>query len=354
MDAFINDTQLIYDRFADEISKAIFVDRLSYSLTGNLESLRRVIKTIPSGREFLERLDEAVSAGRKICIFGSGIWGKSIFESNPDVKFFCFVDNNIDKCGKELKGIPVIHFNDWIEIKERMTIIIATRLHYKEIYLQLKEHQISNELIINAGRILDEATGIQYFDLPELKNNKTNDEVFVDTGAFDGQTSAMFVQWAEKYRKIFALEPEPKNREKCQERLKAIGAKYEILPFGAWDKRERLSFATGLNGGSHVSDSVYKEAEKRITIDADRLDNLIYERVSFIKMDIEGAEINALRGAEKTIKKYRPKLAISVYHRKEDIWEIPKLILSYVPEYKLYLRHYSPFRDETVLYCIPQ
>lgn len=69
-------------------------------------------------------------------------------------------------------------------------------------------------------------------------------------------------------------------------------------------------------------------------------------------MDIEGAEINALKGAEKTIKGYKPKLAICVYHKKEDIWEIPKLILSYVPEYKLYLRHYSPFKDETVLYCV--
>ncbi len=353
MNSFTDDIQSIYDRLADEISREIFVDRLSYSLTGNLGSLRRVIKTIPSGREFLERLDEAVSAGRKICIFGSGIWGKSILESNPDVKFFCFVDNNIDKCGKELKGIPVIHFEDWIGRKECMTVIIAARLHYEEIYLQLKKHQIPDELIINAGKMIDEANKCQYFDLPELKNHKIDDEVFVDAGAFDGQTSAMFVQWADKYRKIFALEPEPENREKCRKVLDAINTKYEILPFGAWDKREKLSFAVGLNGGSHVSGGGYEAVEIQITIEADRLDDLIHERVSFIKMDIEGAEINALKGAEKTIKTYKPKLAISVYHKRKDIWEIPKLILGYVPEYKLYLRHYSLSKDETVLYCIP-
>lgn len=352
MNVFINEIQSIYDRFVDETSKGIFVDRLSYNLTGHLESLRRIIKTAPSGRRFLEKLDEAVSVERKICIFGSGIWGKSILASNPDVNFFCFVDNNADKCGKELGGIPVIHFDDWIERKEYMTVIIATRLHYEEIYSQLKEHQIPDELIINAGQMIDEANKIQYFDLPELKNYRVNDEVFVDAGAFDGQTSAMFVRWAEKYRKIFALEPDPQNRVKCRKVLEAIGAEYEILPFGAWNKRERLSFAVGLNGGSHVKDSKNDVNEKQITIEADRLDDLIHEKVSFIKMDIEGAEINALRGAERTIKAYKPKLAISVYHKKEDIWEIPKLILSYVPEYRLYLRHYSPFKDETVLYCI--
>ena len=69
-------------------------------------------------------------------------------------------------------------------------------------------------------------------------------------------------------------------------------------------------------------------------------------------MDVEGAEINALKGAEKLIKKYKPKLAICIYHKMEDMWEIPGLILSYVPEYKLYLRHYSPSKDETVLYCL--
>jgi hypothetical protein len=70
-------------------------------------------------------------------------------------------------------------------------------------------------------------------------------------------------------------------------------------------------------------------------------------------MDIEGAELNALRGAEKTILKYRPKLAICVYHKPEDIWEIPAYILSLHGDYRLYLRHYdicSPC--ETVLYAV--
>lgn len=354
MDTFINEIQMIYDRLADGVSKEIFVNRLSYNLTGHLGSLRNMIRTASGGKGFQERLDEAVSVGRKICIFGTGTWGKSIFASNPDVDFCCFVDNNKERCGKECMGIPVIHFEDWIERKDPMTVIIAAKLYHEEIYSQLKEHRIPDEWIINAGQMIDEANKIQYFDLAELKKHKIENEIFVDVGAFDGQSSVMFVQWAGKYKKIIVLEPDPKNREKCKQSLEAIGAEYEMLPFGAWDRPEQLFFISGLNGASHIEECNQENSEKKIVIQVDALDNLIHEEVSYMKMDIEGAEINALKGAENIIKKYKPKLAICVYHKKEDIWEIPKLILGYVPEYKLYLRHYSPFKDETVLYCIAE
>ena len=75
-------------------------------------------------------------------------------------------------------------------------------------------------------------------------------------------------------------------------------------------------------------------------------------KVTFLKMDIEGSELAALRGAERIIREQRPKLAICVYHKPEDLWEIPSLLLSYHPDYKLYLRHYSINETETVLYAI--
>lgn len=76
------------------------------------------------------------------------------------------------------------------------------------------------------------------------------------------------------------------------------------------------------------------------------------KRVTFIKMDVEGAELAALQGAQHVIRKQHPKLAICVYHKPEDIIDIPSYILSLDPGYRLFLRHYSPFEDETVLYAI--
>lgn len=82
------------------------------------------------------------------------------------------------------------------------------------------------------------------------------------------------------------------------------------------------------------------------------LDQLIEGDVSFIKMDIEGAEYKAIKGAEQIIKRCRPKLAVSIYHKAEDIWELSEMILRICPDYRLYLRHYSIAQAETVLYAI--
>jgi len=79
------------------------------------------------------------------------------------------------------------------------------------------------------------------------------------------------------------------------------------------------------------------------------------EKVTFIKMDIEGAELNALKGAERIIREQKPKLAICIYHKPEDVWEIPSLLLNFVSDYKFYIRHntYS-FLYDTTLYALPR
>ena len=74
--------------------------------------------------------------------------------------------------------------------------------------------------------------------------------------------------------------------------------------------------------------------------------------VTFIKLDIEGAEIDALKGAKESIKKWKPRLAICIYHKPEDPIEIPLYIHGLVPEYRMYIRHYSTCKAETVLYCV--
>ena len=77
------------------------------------------------------------------------------------------------------------------------------------------------------------------------------------------------------------------------------------------------------------------------------------EPVTFIKMDVEGAELEVIKGAKNIIMRQHPRLAVSIYHKIEDIWEIPTLILEYYSGYQLYLRHYSFSYYDTVLYAIP-
>jgi FkbM family methyltransferase len=189
----------------------------------------------------------------------------------------------------------------------------------------------------------------QYFPdfLPIFDN-----EIFVDCGAYDGGTVKDFVDFCEGiYDKIYSFEPIPSQYENTLENIEKCGIqKIEVIRKGVWDCEAILNFTIcGYNG---MSSRVSKEGAipvKLVPIDEIIPEN---EKVTFIKMDIECAELQALKGAQKQIKVNKPKLAICVYHRKEDLITIPQYILSLNPDYKLYLRHYGPFCTELILYAI--
>ena len=172
-------------------------------------------------------------------------------------------------------------------------------------------------------------------------------EFFADVGALDGSTTEYFLKHFEDGH-AYVLEPNPKQFQITRESLRDY-PQAELFPYGAYDKNTTLRFdpQEGSEGGARVSESGDIEIEVR------RLDDLLENRpVTFLKMDIEGSELAALRGAERIIREQRPKLAICVYHKPEDMWEIPSFILSCHPDYKLYLRHHSMLADETVLYAV--
>lgn len=175
-------------------------------------------------------------------------------------------------------------------------------------------------------------------------------EVFVDGGAYNGDTIrsliSVFGKGTAYYKKIYAWEPDPDNRKRLIENCKGL-KNIEILPFGMWDKKTMLSFQTNGDFDSRFS----KDGTLQVPVDS--IDDLCSdEKVTFIKMDIEGSEINALHGAEKVIRRDKPRLAICIYHKPEHFYEIPFLIKEMVPEYKFYIRHHSGYASETVLYAV--
>ena len=173
----------------------------------------------------------------------------------------------------------------------------------------------------------------------------------MDCGAFNGDTVQEFVNWSGgNYSKIFAVEADPVNfaalekfiAEKNYQNVVAVNC-------GAWNEKTTLTFSETNNTSSAVS------AEGNIKIHADTIDNITGgEKISLIKMDIEGAELAALQGAAETIKKFKPALAVCAYHKAEDLITLPQFIKSLNPNYKFYLRKHTFASDtELVLYAIP-
>jgi FkbM family methyltransferase len=177
-----------------------------------------------------------------------------------------------------------------------------------------------------------------------------NQEIFVDAGGFTGDTSEAFIKKDPEFEKIYLFEPSKPNVEDARERLKAYldTGKIEFFECGLSNKKETLIFDQDAGSASNVS------ASGGVEIKADKLDSIIDGKVTFIKMDLEGWEQFALEGSRECIEKNHPKLALAVYHKTEDFWQIKNLFLSIRSDYDIYLRHYTQGWSETIMYFLPK
>lgn len=191
----------------------------------------------------------------------------------------------------------------------------------------------------------------QYFaeDIVKLGGNET----FVDCGAFKGDTLENFNKRVESFNRYYAFEPDARHFHDLHETMKKAKGEVIHVPLGAWDKRDTLSFSTG-ESASACGQIINSVCEGYKTIEVDAIDHVVADDdvVTFLKMDIEGSELKALMGAEKTIVRCKPLLAICVYHKREDLITIPQYIKQLVKEYHFYLRSYMPYVGEVVLYGV--
>ncbi|MDE5938076.1 MAG: FkbM family methyltransferase [Lachnospiraceae bacterium] len=220
--------------------------------------------------------------------------------------------------------------------KEILDCILNYRFTMKSKWIQ-KAYEKTNE----------SGNNIEYFD-PEIIKPQKN-EVFVDCGGYIGDTVLGFLKFVNNtYRKIYYFEPSKFIFNQAKENLKSI----DNIVFTSAGVGETAGICKFVGAGQgdfgHIDDNGTE------TIDIVRLDEIVIDQPTFIKMDIEGAELSALKGASGIIKESKPKLAICVYHKPEDLFEILELIDSWGIHYKYYFRHYNKGLAGTILYCIPQ
>lgn len=350
----------------------------------------------------------SISEDQEVVIFGCGELGKNILDnsSKSKIKVKCFIDNSVCINGS-YKGIKVYKLEEFSEIYNDELIILASIIYDVNMETELKKHNITKvisyeflceydnkrftpygmsygnytkDLIDNKDKYIQLFNEIEdplslevldniimyritmdkkylikahnisvnnegeYFDSNIVKLSSS--EVFVDGGAYKGETTEKFLNITNRrYTGIYIFEPDEDLYKEVTDRICGENIHYYLAGIGR--KREKLKFKKtgGLNG------CVCNEGDEEIQIET--IDSIpVSFPITYIKLDIEGAELDAIYGAEKTIRNYRPKMAISSYHKAEDLWKLYYAIKSLNNNYAVYIRHYSNHIAETDFYYI--
>lgn len=188
-----------------------------------------------------------------------------------------------------------------------------------------------------------------YFGKKLLRFN--DEEVVLDCGAYNGDTLLEFNTIVQgKFNSYYAFEPDPVNFENLKENLLSnfsSDKRIYLYSYGVSEYDMSMSFSSTAGGlGSNIDE------KGNIQVQVKSLDSMNFPTaVTFIKMDIEGAELSALKGAANLIRKHKPKLAICVYHRKTDLISIPQYLKELVPEYNINLGYHSNAYSDLILYA---
>ncbi len=392
--------------------------------------------------KYYESYKEYVASyqGRELVLFGAGKGAQEIifhYYPNEDIAFIC--DNNKEKVGKKIFGIPVYSPEKLYENPDKYVILITAKDNFaiKSILQQLNAMNVTHcypsailqfanmvtryidlgslnkyvsigerqyhefntykviqdnmDKISRVREMLCDEKSVELFDnyIEKLQYNVNNyadisddvyehyfadgifnysdEEILVDGGTFDGADTIRFAELLKEegklLKKAYCFEPDCENfRRSCNNLQKyynsdvnidygkqmAKSDNFTIYQAGLYDKNAGVGFRTC---GSQIS-RLTEQVESAGSVSTVCLDDLLSnEKVSFIKFDLEGADIPAIWGAEKTIRKNKPKLALSIYHNIEDLWEIPLMIKNFVPEYKLFVRHHSAYFWDKILYA---
>lgn len=257
------------------------------------------------------------------------------------------IRNQMRQMGVPVMHISEMHFSEYIKGKDTQWLENSKQDIYK--CLDILEDDESRSALVNifCNRIYGSKTDTDYesfatdggyFKTGILTVDKG--EIFVDCGAYIGDTIEEFIEECdEEYKKIYTFELSRENYPTLLKTIEKYSSKDLINPYnaGVWNEKGRMSYCNfGETDGCQLIE--YEGAD---IADLVALDDVIpvEEKVTLMKMDIEGAEQNGIKGARRILESDKPKLAICLYHRPEDLWEIPLLIKEINSEYRLFIRH---------------
>ncbi len=220
----------------------------------------------------------------------------------------------------------------------------------RDVYRSVIDYKLSGDVRLLRNTHSDSSE--VYKDILHAENF----EHIADLGAYNGDTLREIKPYATRLYKAIAFEPDRRNHKKLCDYAQGESA-FEIKAYksAAWDKTETLIFDGSGNRNSTLvsSDSMpVTKGAKVVEVDACSLDGVLAgERIDYIKYDVEGAEREALAGSHESIEAHRPALLVSLYHRSEDIFELPLLLKKKYPDYKFYMRRreYIPAWDTVLL-----
>lgn len=327
-----------YSKILDEKSKEIYRNRLMITFTGDIGYVRKLVMLTEAGNRFFDFLN----GQKNLYVYGAGIRGRRLVQMFPEIKWKGFIDKyKTGICdGLRICCLAEMKNND-------VVVLISNLTGCEEIKNDIVKQGVSEKNIYELNEFEKYAQNDMYFEKRCVGKFIKKNGIFLDVGCYDGEDSIRFLQ-SDLFvgNDIYAFEPDINSYHKCKKRL--LNHNNVLVYNYALSNCEQKSYFLQNQG---LGSRMVNQGDNMV--DVRTIDNIVGGRtIGYIKLDVEGYEKRVLLGARKHIVQDKPNMMISIYHKPEDIIEIPMLLREMNPNYKFALGHYNVGGgSETILYA---